>query len=96
MSEASQNEEMLEAVWSNDTKKLKELVKAGVNVNARNECGWTPLHYAVGGGHLEIVKLLLKSGADVNAKEKMRGLTPLQLAGFYPEVIKILTAAEQK
>ena len=31
--------------------------------------GFTPLHDAVQEGHLEMVKLLLGSGADINAKE---------------------------
>ena len=29
----------------------------------------TPLHYAAGNGHIEIVHLLLERGTDINAKD---------------------------
>jgi ankyrin repeat protein len=32
--------------------------------------GWTPLHRSISDGHLEACRLLLQSGADVNAKTK--------------------------
>ncbi len=31
--------------------------------------GWTPLHGASYGGHIEVVRLLLDRGADVQAQE---------------------------
>ena len=42
----------------------------------------TPLHLAVRRGHIEIAKLLLSNGADVNARD-FRGWTPLMLAAYY-------------
>ena len=33
--------------------------------------GRTPLIQAIAGGHLEVVKTLVYSGADVNAKDKV-------------------------
>ena len=41
--------------------------------------GLSPLHNAAHGGNVEIAKLLLKNGADVNAKTK-EGFTPLMIA----------------
>ena len=38
--------------------------------------GWTPLLSASAGGHVEVVKILLRSGADASATTK-RGRTPL-------------------
>ena len=35
--------------------------------------GWTPLHYAVRGGHAAVVGLLLAAGADMAAKDKVMG-----------------------
>ena len=32
---------------------------------------WTPLHEAVERGHVNLVKLLLETGADVNVKNKV-------------------------
>lgn len=40
----------------------------------------TSLHRAAYAGHIEVVKLLLKAGADA-FKEDSDGLTPLQKAG---------------
>ena len=34
--------------------------------------GWTPLYWAAQEGHAEVVKLLLKAGADVTATDKVR------------------------
>ncbi|KAF5271907.1 hypothetical protein FQR65_LT05054 [Abscondita terminalis] len=44
--------------------------------------GWgrTPLHAAVKEGHLEVVRLLIKRNANVNAQDEA-GVTPLLLAG---------------
>jgi ankyrin repeat protein len=65
-----------------DTKKLKVeiLLKSGANVNAKTSSdGETPLHKAISRGDIEIVKLLLNYGADVNAKSKY-GVTALHFA----------------
>ena len=42
----------------------------------------TPLHFAAGYNHPEVVKLLLDSGADIEAKDK-GGLVPLHNACSY-------------
>jgi len=33
--------------------------------------GHTALHYAAVGGHLDVVRLLITAGCDVNAKDKV-------------------------
>ena len=64
---------------------LKILLKAGANVNGKDEAGNTPLHYAVyrsnskdsGAEKMpELVSVLLSAGADPNAKTES-GVTPL-------------------
>ncbi len=51
----------------------------------------TPLHEAAAMGHLEVARLLLERGADVNAKNK-HGFTPLHFAAGigHTDVAKLL------
>jgi len=37
-------------------------------VNARNNNGFTPLHYAADHGHVDILHLLVENGADLEAQ----------------------------
>lgn len=56
--------------------------------------GWAPIHYAVSNGKEELVKFLVKNGADVNARTK-GDFTPLSLAesNDYSAIVTILKAA---
>ena len=57
-------------------------IKAGANVNARDEWGDTPLHYLVKAGRRSVaqtITLLVNAGAEVNASGK-RGKTALDIA----------------
>ena len=59
---------------------FQTLLDAGADVKPQNKRnGASALHYAASVGHTEIVKLLLKAGADVNAKD-FQGRTPLDVA----------------
>ena len=53
--------------------------------------GWTPLYSAANKGYLEIVKLLIENGADIN-KSNNDGWTPLYSAADkgHLEVVKLL------
>ena len=61
------------------TKTVKQHLATGTVVNAKDEEGGTPLHFATGWDHKEIVELLIDAGADVNAKDDV-GDTPLDVA----------------
>jgi hypothetical protein len=50
-----------------------------------NKPGWTPLHYAATGGHVEVMKVLLDSHAYIDA-ESPNGSTPLMMAAMYGSV----------
>jgi ankyrin repeat protein len=65
------------------TTSVKRLLSIrNINVNVKNdERGSTPLHYAALHGHIEIARLLLQNGADVNVKSD-RGRTPLYCAAW--------------
>ncbi|KAF8333012.1 ankyrin repeat-containing domain protein [Cantharellus anzutake] len=51
-----------------------ELVAAGADVKAANDNNITPLHYAASKGRVEIGKLLIERGADINARDKANQL----------------------
>jgi ankyrin repeat protein len=60
---------------------VRAFLTAGDPINAFDELGLTPLHHAVEGEHYEVVELLLRRGANVNAHcERMIGNTPLREA----------------
>jgi hypothetical protein len=65
------------------TTSVKRLLSIrNINVNMKDDrFGATPLHSAVMNGHIEIARLLLQNGADVNAKDN-DGYTPLHWAAF--------------
>lgn len=48
----------------------KELIKRGANVEARDICGMNPLLWACQKGYVNIAKLLISEGADINAIDK--------------------------
>jgi hypothetical protein len=61
-------DDLLVAARNGDTETVRSLVAKGVNVNARRQPeGWTALHFAASGAHLQIVELLLQAKADANA-----------------------------
>jgi ankyrin repeat protein len=74
---------LIEAACSGYTERVKELIKAGTNVNTRDDEGRTALMVASDEGRTEIVELLISAGADVNAKD-MNGDTALMYAANSP------------
>ena len=56
-----------------------------------NKPGWTPLHYAATGGHLEMMRLLLEEHAFIDPQSPNK-TTPLMMAAQYgtTEAVKLL------
>ena len=69
-----------QAAYDGDIQAIKQHLVDGMDVNAKDADGWTPLSTAAHEGHREVAELLIAKGADVNAKEDMFGLTPLHVA----------------
>ena len=66
------------------------LLKSGARINVRdNICGWTPLHWAVKATNIQVVRLLLEHGADVNALDPT-GRTPSQITR-QQEIVELLS-----
>lgn len=65
-----EEKQFLRAAKDNNVKVLNQLLKNGVDVNCRHPLGWNALHTAVINGHSDIIRLLIKKGADVNAKDE--------------------------
>ena len=58
---------------------LAMLISKGLDINARNSHGVTPMHYAVAYPNPDAVKILILAGADINALDSI-GTTPLHWA----------------
>src|SRR5262245_52912800 len=91
-----QNEKlMIKVAKKGDVAAVKQLLKADKDLtNARDKDGSTPLHCAAWKGHVEVVKVLIDAGADINAKSQNDhyGDTALHAAshGNQKDVVRIL------
>ena len=60
----------------------RDLARKAV-ITEQSERGYTALDVAARGGYVEIVRLLLESGADVNSRSGTRDRTPLMQVGLH-------------
>lgn len=69
---------LLSATAKNHIDRVQDmLTNQGVPATHSNGIGQTSLHIAVLWGHIDIARILLQAGADVNAANKIAGSTPL-------------------
>ncbi|KAK3776791.1 hypothetical protein RRG08_024568 [Elysia crispata] len=61
-------------------------------VNKTDKSGYTALHYASRGGHLDVCELLISHGANVNSQTQSSQATPLHRAAYMgrTEVVTLL------
>jgi ankyrin repeat protein len=65
------NQKLLNAASCGGEKCLedaKEAISQGANVNVKNDWGLTPLSWAIYNGNVDMAKLLIEKGANVNAR----------------------------
>ena len=59
------------------------LLTRGANKEHRNVSDYTPLSLAASGGYVNIIKLLLAHGAEINSRTGSKlGISPLMLAAM--------------
>ncbi len=80
------NKTLFEGCKEGDFNKVRLAINFGAEVRAKDNNGWTPLHYASYYNHIEIAKLLIERGTDVNAKGNGGGRTPLHVASTYNSI----------
>ncbi len=72
------NFQLIESIKQNKSiETIQEIIKKGANVNCRSTHGMTPLHLAYWRSNLDVAKLLIEKGADVNAEDEIQESTPL-------------------
>jgi len=75
---------------------VSQSIKAGADIEARDQDGWTPLLVAASNNSsYEVITILLKAGANIEVRNKS-GATPLIAAAAFntnPEVISVLVKA---
>jgi ankyrin repeat protein len=97
--------DLFRAVRNGDLTIITKRLRLGANINAVDNAGWTPLHWAAYFGRVWTVKYLIKNGAKINgrsgkyiSKEYPEGQTPLDVAkaAGKDDIIKVLIEANAK
>jgi len=78
------------AALKGDLARVKAFVQSGIDVNAKDKCGCTPLHWAAPSNTNDVAGFLIAKGADVNAKDN-NGSTPL-LCARRLDMIRVLVS----
>jgi len=87
---------LFSAVGSHNAVQVKKLLESGVDVNARDSCGQTPLQKALGPRiwtpeDVAVIKLLIAMGSNPDVTDE-RGRSPLHIAVEHesPEIVALL------
>lgn len=86
----------IEVIKQGNLEIVKQLIKAGINVNAEDTFQEKALIVALENGYTEIAKLLIKNYADINACS-VNGNTALMIAlkSEYPDIVSLLLGRRQ-
>ena len=85
-------EELWAATRAGDVARVTAALDKGADVNAKTRYGATALTFAADRGHLELVKLLIARGADVNAQDTFYQMRAIDMAMMnnHPAVVTLL------
>src|ERR1700691_1652737 len=86
---------LIDAALRGNVPRVRVLLDAKADLNAKNSDGATALIVASQDGHADVVRVLLDAKADVNAKDNYGG-TALMLASQsgHADVVRVLLAAK--
>jgi len=74
---------LLKAAKADDLESAATAIDDGADVDAQDESGWAPLHWAARNGHEDIVKLLIDKGATIDIRTPISDSTPLHWAIYF-------------
>ncbi|MBL4745897.1 MAG: ankyrin repeat domain-containing protein [Flavobacteriaceae bacterium] len=87
---------MLYAAISNDIDVIKAFIDIGLDVNSKNERGFTPLMFAAAYGDPKVIRFLIGQGSDIKARAYIKDMNALHIASLWnpnPDVIDVLVQA---
>jgi len=87
---------LIDAVKAGSYAEAQDLIQAGVDVNQKDQLGWSALSFAAGAGSLDLVKLLEEAGADIFCQGRdLRTPYMIALAAGRAEVVAYLGRLEE-
>jgi ankyrin repeat protein len=91
--EGDEQVEYTQGLRDGDLKIVKKYLDAGVDVNEKF-FAWTAIQIASNNNQLNVVKLLVERGAEVNYVHPVTKMTAVHLAAYdgYPELVKFLVS----
>jgi ankyrin repeat protein len=82
-----------DSVIKGSVQEVEDLLALGAATTIQDSQGDQPLHYAASRALEGIIRLLIKRGADINAKGRA-GMTPLHMSLRFPRIFKALLQAD--
>lgn len=64
------------AVWQKHVNAVHLLLVRGADINATDDCGYSPIHLAAEHGYLEVTRILIEAGSKVDFREPTDELYP--------------------
>jgi len=88
-------EGFLKAVENDNSEAVHVFLSSGINLEVKDERGWTPLMIAAANGKEKLTQLLINHGARLTARD-VNGFTPLHWAAYQgmSNIVKLLLSKE--
>lgn len=80
--ETASKERLWQAARDGDLETIRELLAAGVPVDAKSEFDATALYFAANANQPEVIRVLAEAGADVNVGDSSYGFPAISMAGW--------------